>query len=61
GGVSGAGLLDGGHGTRPAYPTPLRLTFPITEQTHLEEFLRAKRNGERCFYTIHRYFNGRIS
>ena len=21
----------------------------------------AKRNGERCFYTIHHYFNGRIS
>ena len=26
-------------GYRPAYPTFLRLTFPITEQTHLEEFL----------------------
>ena len=34
---------------RPAYPTPLRLTFPITEQTHLEEFLARSAMGSDVF------------
>ncbi|MEO2263343.1 hypothetical protein, partial [Dorea sp. YH-dor228] len=49
------------NGYRPTDPTPLRLTFPITEQTHLVGIPSVKRNGERCFYTIHHYFNGRFS
>ena len=34
---------------RPSYPTPLRLTFPITEQTHLEEFLARSAMGSDVF------------
>ena len=36
-------------GYRPAYPAPLRLTFPITEQTHLEEFLARSAMGSVVF------------
>ena len=36
-------------GYRPAYPTPLRLTFPITERTHLEEFLARSAMGSGVF------------
>ena len=37
------------NGYRPTDPTPLRLTFPITEQTHLEEFLARSAMGSDVF------------
>ncbi len=37
------------NGYRPTDPAPLRLTFPITEQTHLEEFLARSAMGSDVF------------
>ena len=36
-------------GNRPAYPAPLRLTFPINERTHLEEFMARSAMGSDVF------------
>ncbi|MGN0422894.1 MAG: hypothetical protein ACI4EY_09175 [Lachnospiraceae bacterium] len=36
-------------GYRPAYPAPLRLTFPINERTHLEEFMARSAMGSDVF------------